>query len=197
MPMVYCRFSLSRSIGEFVTPDPSDWPNGQVILQRMGGVYASVKVSAMNENLIFMMGEFEAEFPPGLMYAANHMWALPLGETLRFGFTAYAVRLLQDVYFMDWLVESPADLTSGQEIGSIESKKAESSLYAPVTGRLSQFNDELLDDPSAVNTDKYGQGWLFEVSATSPDLLSADQYVELLSSVWAKTQQTIKGQLNE
>jgi len=195
--MGYCRFSLSRSIEEFVIPDPSGGSCGQAIVQRMGGLYVSVKVSAMNENLIFMMGEFEAEFPPGLMYASNHMWALPLGETLRFCFTAYAVRLLQDVYFMDWLIESPAELTSGQEIGSIESKKAESSLYAPVTGRLSQFNDELLDDPSAINTDKYGQGWLFEVSATSTDLLSAGQYVELLSSVWDKTQQTIKGQLNE
>lgn len=195
--MGYCRFSLSRSIEKFVIPDPSGGSCGQAIVQRMGGLYASMKVSAMNENLIFMMGEFEAEFPPGLMYASNHMWALRLGETLRFGFTAYAVRLLQDVYFMDWLIESPADLTSGQEIGSIESKKAESSLYAPVTGRLSQFNDELLDDPSAINTDKYGQGWLFEVSATSTDLLSAGQYVELLSSVWDKTQQTIKGQLNE
>ena len=151
----------------------------------------------MKENRVFMMGEFAAEFPCQLTYASNHMWACPQGETVRFGFSAYAVRLLQDVYFLDWMIESPVDLVAGQEIGSIESKKAESSLYAPVPGRLEQFNEELLEDPSAINTDKYGQGWLFEMQTTSSELLSAEEYLEQLASVWDKTQRTIKGQLNE
>ena len=50
------------------------------------------------ESLIFMMGEFEAEFPTDRQYALNHMWAFPSPEGYRFGFSAYAVRLLQDVY---------------------------------------------------------------------------------------------------
>ena len=151
----------------------------------------------MKDNLVFMMGEFEAEFPCHFLYASNHMWAAPEGKTLRFGFTAYAVRLLQDVYFLDWMIEPPLQLAVGQEIGSIESKKAESSLYAPLAGRLEQFNEKLLEDPSAINTDKYGQGWLFEMGATSDELMSAEKYVEWLASVWGKTQQAIKGQLNE
>ena len=151
----------------------------------------------MQDNLVFMMGEFEAEFPRQLMYAPNHMWASGQGTTVRFGFTAYAVRLLQDVYFLDWMIESPVDLVEGQEIGSIESKKAESSLYAPLAGRLDQFNEALLEDPSAINTDKYGRGWLFEMQATPDELLSVEEYLEQLTSVWDKTQRTIKGQLNE
>ena len=65
----------------------------------------------MSEKLIFMMGEFEAEFPVDRQYAKNHMWAMPSDDVIRFGFAAYAVRLLQDVYFLDWLLEAPAVLT--------------------------------------------------------------------------------------
>ena len=115
------------------------------------------------EVLIFMMGEFEAEFPFDRLYAKNHMWARVepesgSGETggpikVRFGFTSYAVRLLQDVYFLDWLLDAPAELKQSQEIGSIESKKAESALFAPSDGKLTMFNETLMEDPSAINTD--------------------------------------------
>ena len=130
----------------------------------------------------------------------NHMWAQVSVEEpsqVRFGFTAYAVRLLQDVYFLDWMLEAPAALAESQEIGSIESKKAESALYAPGVGQLIQFNDTLMEDPSAINTDKYGAGWLFEMQIPQPVFFTAKQYLELLDEVWAKTQRTIKGQLNE
>ena len=149
--------------------------------------------------LIFMMGEFEAEIPTDRQYAENHMWAqLQEDGTDRYrvGFSAYAVRLLQDVYFLDWLLEAPASLQVGQEIGSIESKKAESSLYAPASGQLLSFNESLMDDPSAINTDKHGEGWLMELQLPSPKLLTAEQYVDRLGDVWEKTQRTIKGQLN-
>ena len=151
--------------------------------------------------LIFMMGEFEAEFPSNIRYADNHMWVRQVdgqADQFQFGFTAYAVRLLQDVYFLDWLLDAPADLKSGQEIGSIESKKAESSLYAPAAGELLTFNDELMEDPSAINVDKYGDGWLFTMkTAGSPDFMDAKGYLSYLEEVWVKTQRTIKGQLND
>jgi glycine cleavage system H protein len=153
-----------------------------------------------DSKLTFMMGEFEAEFPVDRRYARNHMWAQVSDDDpsqLRFGFTAYAVRLLQDVYFLDWMLDAPAPLSESQEIGSIESKKAESALYAPGAGQLIQFNDTLMEDPSAINTDKYGAGWLFEMQISGPEFLNAAQYIELLVDVWAKTQRTIKGQLNE
>lgn len=144
-----------------------------------------------------MMGEFCAEFPTDRMYADNHMWAANDGGRIRFGFTAYAVRLLQDVYFLDWNVSAPAMLSHRQEIGAIESKKAESLLYAPAAGTLVTFNENLLADPSAINTDKYGRGWLFEMNSPLDGLLTPADYVARLDTVWEKTQRTIKGQMNE
>jgi glycine cleavage system H protein len=147
------------------------------------------------------MGKFVAEFPPNLRYAKNHMWAEERGGVFRFGFSAYAVRLLQDVYFLDWTVDAGVSLREKQEIGNIESKKAESSLYSPLAGTLLGFNGELLADPSAINVDKYGNGWLFEMQpAAGPEnhpLLTPPQYLEHLAAVWEVTQRTIKGQMNE
>ncbi len=149
--------------------------------------------------LTFMMGEFEAEFPVDRHYAPNHMWAQQTNQGLQFGFSAYAVRLLQDVYFLDWYFDAPAPVRFQQEIGSIESKKAESSLYAPLSGELTQFNPALMADPSHINLDKYGAGWLFELTESSENdekLLTAEEYLEHLTKVWEVTQRTIKGQLN-
>jgi glycine cleavage system H protein len=151
----------------------------------------------MENYLVFMMGQFEAQFPTDRQYAKNHMWAQKDRDVYRFGFTAYAVRLLQDVYFLDWSVEAGTTLKDRQQIGFIESKKAESDLYAPIPGMLTAFNQQLLSDPSAINVDKYGQGWLFEMQAADGPLLSPEQYLEHLDSVWEVTQRTIKGQLNE
>jgi glycine cleavage system H protein len=155
----------------------------------------------VSEPLTFEMGKFVAEFPTDRLYAKNHMWAEARGQCYRFGFSAYAVRLLQDVYFLDWIVDVGVSLREKQEIGQIESKKAESSLYSPVNGKLLQFNSELLSDPSAINVDKYGNGWLFEIEpadqeANSP-LLTPPEYMKHLAAVWEVTQRTIKGQMNE
>jgi glycine cleavage system H protein len=149
----------------------------------------------MSDSLVFMMGEFKAEIPTDREYAKNHMWALPVSNGYRFGFTSYAVRLLQDVYFLDWTVDAGTSLGEKQEIGSIESKKAESSLYAPIPGELTEFNETLLSDPSHINVDKYGDGWLFEMAGQG-SLLSPTEYIEHLEAVWEVTQRTIKGQLN-
>lgn len=149
-----------------------------------------------SESLTFMMGEFAAEFPQDLLYAKNHMWGHPTPTGIRFGFSAYAVRLLQDVYFLDWTIEPGTELASRQEIGAIESKKAESDLFAPISGKLIEFNEALLSDPSYINVDKYGKGWLFELAGESTELLTPEQYLQHLESVWVVTQRTIKGQLN-
>ena len=151
----------------------------------------------MIDALTFMMGEFEAKFPTDRLYAKNHMWAQVSDDQVRFGFAAYAVRLLQDVYFLDWLIDAPSVIKTSQEIGSIESKKAESALFAPDAGELLVFNETLMEDPSAINTDKYGDGWLFDMKIAKVDFLDPAAYIELLDDVWAKTQRTIKGQLNE
>ncbi len=144
-----------------------------------------------------MMGEFRAEFPTDRKYVKNHMWALGRGDDTRFGFTAYAVRLLQDVYFLDWTIDSDITLEEKQEIGAIESKKAEASLYSPMAGQLVEINQTLLRDPSGINIDNYDSGWLFSIRGPGHELLSPTEYLEHLEAVWEVTQRTIKGQMNE
>src|SRR5947209_8532867 len=124
----------------------------------------------MPDELTFMMGKFAARLPTDRQYARNHMWAKAdatgtgtgtgAGAGYRVGFSAYAVRLLQDVYFLDWHVAAGAALAERQEIGEIESSKAESALYSPIAGRLREINAAVLKDPSAINVDTYGDGWL-------------------------------------
>ena len=146
----------------------------------------------------FAMGEFTAQFPRDRQYASNHMWAKEVEPSRwRFGLTAYAVRLLQDVYFLDWVVEPPGDLTHRSNIGSIESKKAESDLYAPIAGTLTAINETVLSDPSLINADTYEAAWLIEMQLLSTDgLLSPDGYASHLVDAWEVAQRTIKGQAN-
>lgn len=156
----------------------------------------------MSADLVFMMGNFEASFPTDRLYAKNHMWALAMTEsdeaqaTFRLGLSAYAVRLLQDVYFLDLTLEPGMTLKSKQEIGSIESKKAESSLYTPAAGTVMTVNANLIDDPTAINLDKYGAGWMFELQTASTEFLQPHKYIEHLEAAWEVAQRTIKGQVN-
>jgi len=151
----------------------------------------------MTAELVFMMGSFEARFPTDRLYAKNHMWAeLREPSIYRCGLTAYAVRLLQDVYFLDLVVEADMPVKLRQEIGSIESKKAESSLYSPLAGQITVVNDQLLQDPTAINLDKYGAGWFFELKSEDAILLSPTDYIEHLKAAWEVAQRTIKGQAN-
>lgn len=150
-----------------------------------------------DDSLVFMMGKFEAKFPTDRQYAKNHTWASRSEQGYRFGFTAYAVRLLQDVYFLEWNVDAPCLVRQSQEIGFIESSKAESDLFAPLAGQLTAFNPALLNDPSQINLDMYGAGWLYEIDGPGDELMSPDEYLTHLAAVWEVTQRTIKGQLNE
>jgi glycine cleavage system H protein len=150
----------------------------------------------MAEDRTFLMGKFPASLPGGLRYARNHMWARPEGGRWRFGFTAYAVRLMQDVYFLDWQVSAGDAVALLQQIGHIETSKAVSDLFAPVAGTLTAFNPALLDDPSGINVDGYGAGWLFEVETDGAGLLGVDEYHRHLADNWENTQRLIKGKIN-
>ena len=148
----------------------------------------------MADDLVFMMGKYEARIPQDRLYSKNHLWLKPDESAFRVGFTAYSVRLLQDVYFLDWSIDAGAEVADKQEIGQIESSKALSSLYAPAAGKLMEFNEAILEDPSAINADGYGKGWLFRF-ATDASLLSPSEYVSLLEEGWEDTQRMLKGQV--
>jgi glycine cleavage system H protein len=155
----------------------------------------------MSGELIFMMGKFEAKFPTDRLYAKNHMWAKPREVDgvagFDFGFSMYAVRLLQDVYFLEWSVDAPSRLREKMAIGNIESSKAESELYAPIAGTLTEFNTALLKDPSPINVDTYGPGRLFHIAGDGAGLLTPEEYQEHLAAAWKIAERTIKGQMND
>ncbi len=149
----------------------------------------------MADSLTFMMGKFAAVLPGDRRYCKNHMWCLAADGSLRFGFTTYAARLMQDVYFLDWDVAAGDSLAFKQKLGHIETSKAMSDLFAPIAGTLVRFNADVLNDPSAINVDMYGAGWLFEMSGTDADTLDVQEYYNFLEAGWEKTQNMLKGHM--
>ena len=147
----------------------------------------------MAADLTFMMGKFAAVLPGGLRYARNHMWCRVGPERHRFGFTSYAVRLMKDVYFLDWIVDPGARLTLKEHIGHIETSKAQSDLFAPIAGTLVEFNPELLRDPSGINVDNYELGWLFDMEGDAAATMTVAEYYQFLDAGWETTQRILKG----
>ncbi len=144
-------------------------------------------------DLVFLMGVYEAHFPTDRAYCTNHMWAQPQVTPIGSGLRPTPCVCCRTCISSNGAWTRTAHLRQRQTIGSIESKKAESELYAPADGQLVRFNAALLDDPSAINVDKYGSGWLFELQVSGDNLLSPEKYLQHLDSVWEITQRTIKG----
>jgi glycine cleavage system H protein len=152
----------------------------------------------MSESLTFMMGKFAAILPGDLRYCRNHMWCKPGKENIhQFGFTAYAIRLMQDIYFLDWCVNEGDQLRYKQLIGNIESSKAQSDLFSPLSGQLIKINSEVLKDPSSINVDGYGTGWLFQILGDLDSTMDVQAYSEYLASNWEQTQRILKGQMGD
>jgi glycine cleavage system H protein len=122
--------------------------------------------------------------PTHLNYTAEHEW-LDTSETdgqstARVGVTAHAADALGDVVFLE-LPEIGASLAAGESCGEIESTKSVSDLYAPADGEVIEVNDAVVADPSLVNSDPFGAGWLFVMKVSgSPELLDAASYDQLI-----------------
>lgn len=142
------------------------------------------------------MGQYAARLPTDRQYVESHLWFQEVESHYRVGFTAYAVRLIQDVYFLDWHIDPQTTVRKKQQIGELESSKAVSALYAPLEGTVLQFNAALMNDPSLINTDPYGTGWLYEFQTDFP-LLSVEGYFAHLEATWDETQRLLKGQYND
>ncbi len=125
--------------------------------------------------------------PASCKYTKEHEWLEPLKEgTVRVGITEYAQRELGDVVF----VELPAVGTvvqKGQSLGTVESVKAVSDVYAPVSGKVVAVNAELPAQPETINQDPHGKGWMVVLEPTKTDeiasLLSQAQYESMLSEL--------------
>jgi len=121
--------------------------------------------------------------PTDLKYAKSHEWAKIEGDVATVGITHFAQEQLGDLTFVD-LPKVGATLTAGAEMGSVESVKAASELYSPVSGTVTAVNEALEGAPEAVNQDPYVAGWMIKVklSAVPADLLDAEAYAEVCAA---------------
>lgn len=117
--------------------------------------------------------------PADLKYTAEHEWLAVDGDIATVGITAYAAEKLGDVVYVD-LPKQGSSVASGKVVGEIESTKSVGELYAPLDGEVVEANDAVVDDPSLVNSDPFGAGWMIAVRfAELPALLTADEYAAL------------------
>ncbi len=119
-------------------------------------------------------------YPKELRYSSEHEWAKVEGNRVRVGITKFAADRLTDVVFVE-LPAVGARVTFMEPFGVIESVKAVSDLYSPVTGTVVEVNATLKDAPEVVNSDPYGKGWMIVVQPDNrrelEQLMSADRYV--------------------
>lgn len=122
-------------------------------------------------------------YPKELRYSTEHEWARVEGRQVRVGITKFAAEKLTDVVFVD-LPEKGVKVKYMQPFGVVESVKAVSDLYAPISGTVVDSNTKLLDAPEVVNTDPYGEGWMILVQPEDPKeldtLMTADQYATMI-----------------
>ena len=121
-----------------------------------------------------------SQVPENLQYTAAHEWVANEGNGVyKVGITEHAQQLLGDLVFVE-LPDVDKNVVTGDETGVVESVKAASDVYAPVTGVITSVNDALVDSPELVNESPYEEGWLYTVKVSDEQslsaLLSAEQY---------------------
>jgi glycine cleavage system H protein len=126
-----------------------------------------------------------SNIPSELKYSKEHEWVRLEGDgNATVGITDHAQELLGDMVYVE-LPEIEDSVATGDETGVVESVKAASDIYAPISGEIVEVNEELADSPENVNSEPYESGWLYIMTisdeADLDDLLTADEYAELIS----------------
>src|SRR5712672_2384653 len=125
-----------------------------------------------------------ADYPESLKYTKEHEWSRINGKTAVIGITEFAKDQLGDVDYLE-LPEVGAQIVRGEPFGVVESTKAVSELFAPLTGKVTKVDKELVEAPEGINDDPYEKGWMIEIELSQPqevtELLSAAQYQELVA----------------
>ncbi len=122
-------------------------------------------------------------YPEDLKYTHEHEWARVEGARATMGITDYAQDALGDIVYVD-LPAVGVTVSSGAALGEVESTKSVSELFSPVSGTVTERNDELDKHPEVINADPYGQGWLLVIEMSDPSeaeqLLDASDYSKLV-----------------
>jgi glycine cleavage system H protein len=125
-----------------------------------------------------------SEYPKDLKYTKDHEWVRIDGDVATIGITSFAAKELGEVVFVE-LPEEGEKLIAGDAFGSVESVKAVSELYAPVSGTVSRVNTPLGDSPEYINEEPYDEGWMIEVEMSDPEeaeeLMDATAYAEFVT----------------
>jgi glycine cleavage system H protein len=121
--------------------------------------------------------------PRELRYTSTHEWVRIRGNIATVGITDYAQQQLSDITYVE-LPDKGDEVNASDEVAVVESVKAASDVYAPLSGTIVEVNTRVLEEPELINTDPYGEGWLFKIQFTDrdelEDLLDADAYEEQL-----------------
>ncbi len=122
-------------------------------------------------------------YPKELRYSKEHEWAKVEGKRVRVGITKFAADRLSDVVYVE-LPKVGSEVAFMQTFGVVESVKAVSDLYSPVSGKVVEINQALVEKPEVINTDPYGEAWMIVVEPRDPGelqrLLDADAYMALI-----------------
>jgi glycine cleavage system H protein len=124
------------------------------------------------------------EFPEELKYTEEHEWVMVEEELAVVGITDFAQDALGDVVFVE-LPEVGSSVEAGKAFGVVESVKAVSDVYAPLTGTIEEINDDLIDAPEIINTSPYEDGWMVKIrmadAGDADDLMDAEAYQALIA----------------
>ncbi|HYG73564.1 MAG TPA: glycine cleavage system protein H [Planctomycetota bacterium] len=147
------------------------------------------------DRFIFEMGLYKASIPKGLLYSEIHFWFQPSGPSrTRIGLTSYAARLLTDLFRIDWKVYAGEQVQAEQCLGEVESTKAASELYSPMSGKLVDINAAAVNDPSIVSLQPY-ENWLLEFEGVPERVMQPQEYIDFLAAGWEETVKMLKGQV--
>jgi len=132
------------------------------------------------------MSKEERMYPDDFYYSKDHEWIRMKGDTATVGITDFAQKQLGDVVYVE-LPKTGTQLEFHQSIGVVESVKAVSDVYSPVSGEVVEFNEELNESPELVNQDPHGKGWFIRLKIKDETelekLMSADEYEKFLEGI--------------
>lgn len=121
--------------------------------------------------------------PADLHYTRDHEWVRLQGDIATIGITDHAQEELSDVVFVE--LPDLGDIEKASPVAVVESVKAASDIYAPISGEIIEVNADLVVDPAKINSDPYGNGWIFKIRVASPDqvndLMDAASYTSMVS----------------
>jgi len=126
-----------------------------------------------------------SDYPKDLKYTRDHEWARAAGASVKVGLTSFAVKQLGDVVMVELTLKVGDTIEEGAPFGTVESVKAVSEMFSPVTGTVKEINAKLNEDPELLNQDCYGEGWVMVVEAKDgalSDLMDAAAYTEFVAS---------------